>query len=151
MTNIMLLIATGFYTGYLPKAPGTWGTLVAFPIHFLLIQLPQSYYFASLGLIFVIAVATAGCAEKIFDKKDPGAIVIDEIIGMLIALIAAPTSWLAMLIAFILFRLFDILKPFPIGWIDKRLNGGTGIVMDDVVAGLFALIILQTLCFFTPL
>ncbi len=147
----MMIIATGFHTGYLPKAPGTWGTLVAFPIHFLLIQFSDTIYFSALALIFVIAIVTAGCAEKIIDCKDPGVIVIDEIIGMLITLIGAPTHWLAMLMGFALFRLFDILKPFPINWVDQKLNGGTGIVLDDCLAGVYALIILQTICYFFPL
>lgn len=150
MTNIILFIATGCYTGYLPKAPGTWGTLVAFPIHFFLIQFPPPIYFTSLAIILIVAIATAGCAEKIFDRKDPGAIVIDEIIGMLITLIGAPSHWQVMLAGFVLFRFFDIVKPFPIGWVDKRLNGGTGIVLDDFLAGVYALIALQVLCLFFP-
>jgi len=143
MTSFILFIATGCYTGYLPKAPGTWGTLVALPIHLLLIQFSRPTHFIALGVIFVISVAVAGTAEKIFDRKDPGAIVIDEIIGMLITLAIAPNHWLAWLIGFGLFRFFDILKPFPVGWADKRLNGGLGIVMDDVLAGFYGLICLQ--------
>ncbi len=151
MTNIIVFIATGAYSGYLPKAPGTWGTLVAFPIHFFLIQFSTPVYFASLAAILLIAIGTAGCAEKIFDQKDPGAIVIDEIIGMLITLIGAPSHWLVMLVGFALFRFFDIVKPFPVGWVDKRLNGGTGIVLDDCVAGIYALLVLQALCYFLPI
>lgn len=136
-------IATGLYTGYLPKAPGTWGTLLAFPIHLLLSPLSPALYGISLFIIFCLAVVTSGAAEKILDSKDPGIIVIDEIIGMLIALIGAPDMpgvWLA---AFILFRFFDIVKPFPVNWLDTHLNGGLGIVMDDVAAGCYALICLQ--------
>jgi phosphatidylglycerophosphatase A len=143
MTTLILALATGFYTGYLPKAPGTWGTLVALPLHLLLIQLAPPAYAAALVAFLVLSILIAGTAEKIFDYKDPGAIVIDEIMGMLIALIGAPLNPLYWLLAFLLFRLFDIWKPFPIRWIDRRVQGGTGIVLDDVLAGVFTLVVLQ--------
>ena len=142
-----MFIATGFGSGYLPIAPGTWGSLVALPIHFMLIRLSPQYYYISLALIFLIAVATAGSAEKILDRKDPGAVVIDEIIGMLITLIGAPTTPLAWGSAFLLFRLFDIWKPFPASWADRHLNGGFGIVLDDVIAGGYALLCMQVFRF----
>lgn len=147
MIRIILFIATGFYTGYLPKAPGTWGSLAALPLHFLLIQLSPQLYFLSLFVLFVIAVTTAGMAEKIIDRKDPGIIVIDEIIGMLVALIGAPSTPLAWAAAFLLFRFFDISKPFPVSWIDRRINGGLGIVMDDIFAGLYSLLMLHILLY----
>ena len=148
MTTLILALATGFYVGYLPKAPGTWGTLIAFPLHFLLIQLNPLPYALSLVALFGLAVLVAGSAEKIFDYKDPGAIVIDEVIGMLIALLGTPPDVLLWTLAFFLFRFFDILKPFPIRWIDRRIQGGVGIVLDDVLAGAFTLLILQTLGLF---
>lgn len=134
-----MLIATGFYSGYLPKAPGTWGSLVAFPIHLLICRLAPTTYAFVLTAIIILAIITAGSAEKIINRKDPGIIVIDEIAGMLIALIAVPTTPIAWLAAFALFRFFDINKPFPISWADKKINGGTGIVLDDLLAGLMAL------------
>ncbi len=140
-------IATGLYTGYLPKAPGTWGTIVALPLHLLISPLPPVMYGVTLFLIFWIAVLVSGAAEKIIDSKDPGVIVIDEIIGMLIAMIGVPASPAAWLAAFILFRFFDIVKPFPVNWFDKRLNGGVGIVMDDVAAGGYTLLCLQLFFF----
>ena len=146
-----MIIATGFYTGFLPKAPGTWGTLVALPLHLLLIQFSRPVYFGAIATLGVIAVLTAGSAEKILDRKDPGPVVIDEIVGMLITLIGAPTHWLALLLGFVLFRFFDIVKPFPIGWVDRRINGGLGIVLDDCLAGLFALVFLQIICRFLPI
>ncbi len=94
----------------------------------------------------MISVVTAGSAEKIIDRKDPGVIVIDEIIGMLITLINAPNNILVWILGFFIFRFFDILKPFPIGVIDRRINGGIGIVMDDVLAGVYSLIVLQIIC-----
>lgn len=150
MANLIMFFATGFYSGRLPKAPGTWGTLVALPIHFLLLKLNFSSYLIALGFIFVLAVSTSGSAEKILDTKDPGCIVIDEIIGMLIALFALPATPLILFLGFIFFRLFDIFKPFPVSWFDRHVNGGLGIVMDDVVAGIYSFICLKTLLFFLP-
>ncbi len=138
-----MFIATGFGTGKLPKAPGTWGTLVALPIHFLIYRLPLPTYFYILAGIFLLAVFTAGSAEKILDYADPGCVVIDEIIGMLIGLINAPLNPFIWLAAFGIFRFFDILKPWPIGFIDQRLHGGLGIVLDDVMAGIYTLVIIQ--------
>ncbi len=146
MDRLIMAMATGLGLGYLPKAPGTWGTLLAFPLHFLIILLPEQGYFIALGVIFFLAVIISGSAEKIIDHKDPGIVVIDEIIGMLIALMYVPITPFYLILAFILFRIFDIFKPFPIRWIDKRINGGLGIVMDDVIAGLFTLFIIQLLC-----
>ena len=151
MIRLIMFIATGGYSGYLPKAPGTWGSLVALPLNLLLIHLSTKGYTVSLGIIFLVAVYTAGAAEKILNRKDPGAIVIDEIIGMLITLIAVPAQPLYWLIAFLLFRLFDIIKPWPVSWADQRLNGGLGIVMDDVLAGGYAWLVMQGIVYLTPL
>ncbi|MBU0485772.1 MAG: phosphatidylglycerophosphatase A [Proteobacteria bacterium] len=147
MDKIIMAIATGLGLGYAPKAPGTFGTLLALPLHFLLIKLSLPYYSAALTAIFLLAVFTAGSAEKILDYSDPGAVVIDEIIGMLITLIGAPTNLLVWIIGFALFRFFDILKPFPINFIDQRLHGGLGIVLDDIMAGIYSLICLQLICY----
>jgi phosphatidylglycerophosphatase A len=145
VTTLIMALATGFYTGYLPKAPGTWGSLVALPLHLLLIQLSPVGYAISLAVFVILAVLISGSAEKIYDYKDPGIIVIDEIAGMLVALIAAPHHPLGWLLAFVLFRFFDIWKPFPISWVDRRVQGGVGIVLDDLLAGLFALIVIRLL------
>ena len=142
-----MAIATGFGAGYLPKAPGTWGSLLALPLHFFLRQLAPAPYALALTAIFFIAVITAGQAEKILDRKDPGVVVIDEVIGMLITLIGAPNNPLIWMAGFLLFRFFDIFKPYPIRLIDQRLNGGMGIVLDDVLAGVYSLIVLQILSY----
>ena len=91
----------------------------------------------------MIGTIAAGAAEKIVDQSDPGLVVIDEIVGQLIVLSIAPKHPLAVVAAFALFRLFDILKPFPVGWLDQHIHGGLGIMLDDVMAGLYALLILQ--------
>jgi phosphatidylglycerophosphatase A len=145
MDKLIMALATGLYTGYLPKAPGTWGTLLALPLHLLLIRLPPTGYYAGLAIILVVAVFAAGSAEKILDTPDAGIIVIDEIAGMLIALIGAPAKALPLAAAFVLFRFFDILKPFPAGWVDAHLHGGAAVVLDDVIAGLYTLVVMQIL------
>ena len=138
-----MFIATGCYSGYLPKAPGTWGSLVGLLLFFLLHTLSLEIYLAVLAGLFVIGTFAAGEAEKIVDHKDPGLVVIDEIIGMLVTMIAIPATPLAMGLGFILFRIFDIWKPFPVNFFDQRFHGGLGIMLDDVMAGIYSLIILQ--------
>jgi phosphatidylglycerophosphatase A len=138
-----MLIATGFYSGYLPKAPGTWGSLVGLLLFFLLHVLSLPVYLAVVAGLFVVGSFAAGEAEKILDNRDPGVVVIDEIVGMLITMIAVPVTPLSMTLGFILFRVFDIAKPFPVNFFDQRFHGGLGIMLDDVVAGIYSLIILH--------
>lgn len=140
-----MIIATGFYSGYLPKAPGTWGSLVGLLLFFLLHTLSLEIYLAIVAGIFLVGTFAAGEAEKIMDHQDPGLVVIDEIVGMLVTMIAIPATPLAMALGFALFRIFDIWKPFPVGFVDQRLHGGLGIMLDDIVAGIYSLIILQLL------
>ena len=140
-----MLIATGCYSGYLPKAPGTWGSIVGLFIFSLLHTLNISTYLIILAGLFLVGTFAAGEAEKIMDHKDPGLVVIDEIVGMLITMIAVPVTPLTMALGFILFRIFDIAKPFPVGLIDQRFHGGLGIMLDDVMAGIYSLVILQVL------
>ena len=140
-----MLIATGFYSGYLPKAPGTWGSLVGLLIFFLLHTLSLGIYLAVVAGIFLIGTFAAGEAEKIMDHQDPGLVVIDEIAGMLVTMTAVPATPLAMVLGFVLFRIFDIWKPFPVNFFDQRFHGGLGIMLDDIVAGIYSLIILQLL------
>jgi phosphatidylglycerophosphatase A len=143
MDRLLMFIATGAHSGYLPKAPGTWGSAVGVLVWLLLSRLEMGPYFSVLAALFVVGVFSAGAAEKIVDLGDPGIVVIDEIVGQLIALSLAPAHPAAALAGFVLFRLFDIFKPFPANWIDSHLHGGLGIMLDDVVAGLYALIALQ--------
>ena len=142
-----MLIATGCYSGYLPKAPGTWGSLVGLLFFFLIHTLSLPVYIAVVAGIFIVGSFAAGEAEKILDNRDPGAVVIDEIVGMLVTMIAVPATALNMALGFILFRIFDIVKPFPVNLFDKRFHGGLGIMLDDVVAGIYSLLIMQILLF----
>ena len=143
MDRLFMFIATGAGSGYLPVAPGTWGSAVGVLLWLAVSRLALPAYLAVLGALFVIGVFSAGAAEKIVDRGDPGLVVIDEIVGQLIVLTAAPHHPVAVLAGFALFRLFDILKPFPVGWIDRHLHGGLGIMLDDVAAALYALLVLQ--------
>jgi len=143
MHTLIVLLATGFYSGYLPKAPGTWGSLVGLLLFFMLQDLSLPFYLAVVAGLFVVGSFAAGETEKILDSRDPGIVVIDEIVGMLIALIAIPVTPLFLLLGFILFRFFDIVKPFPIRLIDQRFHGGLGIMLDDVIAGIYTLVVLH--------
>ncbi len=141
-----MFIATGAYSGYLPKAPGTWGSLVGVLLWLLgLHKLDPATYAIMLTGILLIGTTAAGAAEKIVDQGDPGLVVIDEILGQLIALALVPCHPLTALTGFALFRFFDILKPFPVSWFDQRIHGGLGIMLDDVMAGIYALLVLQGL------
>lgn len=138
-----MFIATGACSGYLPKAPGTWGSVVGVMLWLGLRNLAIGPYAGVVAALFVLGTIAAGAAEKIVDRGDPGLVVIDEIVGQLIALALAPAHPGAVVAGFALFRFFDILKPFPVGWLDQHIHGGMGIMLDDVVAGLYAFIILQ--------
>ena len=133
----VLFLATGFYVGNIPLAPGTFGSLIVLPLCFLLagIQFPPA----------IITAVLFNAAEKILKKKDPGCIVIDEVCGMVVTLIGLPFNLTTAVIGFVIFRILDILKPFPIRTLDRRLSGGIGIVSDDVAAGIFANVLTRIL------
>jgi phosphatidylglycerophosphatase A len=143
MDRLFLFIATGAGSGYLPLAPGTWGSAVGVLLWLAVSRLAMPAYLAVLGALFVIGVFSAGAAEKIVDRGDPGLVVIDEIVGQLIALAVAPPRPVAVLAGSVLFRPFAILIPFPVGWIDLQPLVGLGIMLDDAAAGLYALLVLQ--------
>jgi len=139
-------LASGFFTGHIPVAPGTCGTLAAIPLYLLLISTLQGWWYA--GAVFAVtlfAIWISGLAEKIYGRKDPPQVVIDEIAGFLLTMTAIPPTAMYIVMGFVLFRLFDILKPQPAGWINSRMRGGSGIVLDDIVAGLYANIVLHFL------
>ena len=143
MDKLIVALATGLYSGKIPFAPGTWGSAFALIPWYFCRGLSLVNYLIVLAVIFVVGFLTSGSAEKIFDRPDPGCIVIDEILGMFITLTLAPNHPAAWLLGFVLFRIFDVLKPFPVSWFDTHLHGGIGIMMDDVMAGVYALICLQ--------
>ena len=133
--------------GYLPIAPGTWGSLAALVVWFLIIESTSTITFiAAIIIIFILGVYTSSITEIYLAKKDPSVIVIDEWVGQWIALIFLPKSLIWGIVAFVLFRLFDIWKPYPIKTLDK-MSGGWGIMLDDVVAGIYALLVINILRF----
>ena len=140
------LLATWFGIGLLRPAPGTWGTLAGALLWFFL---PNAHTWIWLILPLFILLSWYVCAEgnKDSDSDDHSSIVIDEVAGILVALAFVPHSALAYFGAFVLFRLFDIWKPWPISWLDKNIKGGFGILLDDLIAGLFAGVILYPLFF----
>jgi phosphatidylglycerophosphatase A len=137
------LVATGFGIGLLPKMPGTWASLAALPCGWLI---RAEFGAAGLVVAAVIALAAGWRASDHIAKAsgigDPGAVVIDEIAAQLLVLAATPLGWRWYVAAFLLFRLFDIWKPFPIDWLDRTVKGGFGIMLDDVAAALYALILI---------
>lgn len=139
------LLAFGFGSGLAPKAPGTFGTLAAVPLYLLLAQLPLWAYAVALVLSFGIGVYLCHKTADDLGVHDHPGIVWDEFVGYWITMLLAPAGWLWVVTGFILFRIFDVLKPWPIRWLDKHVHGGFGIMIDDVLAGIFAWLVLQGL------
>ena len=133
------LLATWFGVGLLPKAPGTWGSLAALPFAWVIAMLAGApgLLLAAL-LVFLLGCWAAGTVARAGDVQDPGAIVIDEVAGQWLVLAAAPRDLLAYAAGFILFRIADIAKPWPASWADRKVHGGFGIMLDDVLAALYA-------------
>ena len=144
----VLLLAFGFGSGLAPKAPGTIGTLAAIPLYLLLAKLPLIGYAIVVLLSFMVGCWLCGEAAKQLGVHDFGGIVWDEFVGYWITMFAAPAGWLWIALGFVLFRLFDIWKPWPIRLADKQVQGGLGIMLDDVLAGLYAWLCLQALAYF---
>ena len=142
-------IAAGFGAGFSPKAPGTVGSLAALlPWWFLLRDLPMPAYLAVLAATFALGVWASHWTIRRTGIQDPSLVVWDEYVGMWIALAAAPAGWIWMAVAFVAFRVFDIAKPWPVGWADEALDGGFGAMADDALAGLYALAVVQALAVF---
>lgn len=142
---IILWVAQGFGTGHAPFAPGTFGTLPGVILYWIMADLPLVYYLSLTGVLFLIGIPLCGQAAKILRQTDPPSVVWDEIVGYLLTMIAIPPTGMGMVAGFALFRLFDIWKPWPIGLIDRNLKCGFGIMADDLVAGLFAWILVWLL------
>jgi phosphatidylglycerophosphatase A len=136
--RIARLIATMFGAGYSPIAPGTVGTLVTVPLAYALGRMGAPVLWVATLIVIGVAVWAASRAERIFGEHDASKIVIDEAAGYLVAVAVAPGSAAHLVPAFVLFRVFDILKPPPIGAIDRGVRGGLGVVLDDVAAGAYA-------------
>ncbi|MGW8187980.1 MAG: phosphatidylglycerophosphatase A family protein [Desulfobacterales bacterium] len=141
----VIFMATGCYVGRIPVAPGTFGSLLALLPCFFLSGLPLA---TTLGIILVfigLAVWVATGAEEILKAQDPGCIVIDEVAGMMMTLAGLPFDVLTVVSGFIIFRILDIIKPFPIRTAERRFSGGVGVVLDDVIAGVMANVLLRAM------
>ncbi|MGH7092646.1 MAG: phosphatidylglycerophosphatase A family protein [Stellaceae bacterium] len=136
------MLATGFGTGLLPGIPGTWASLAALPCAWLIVWAGGRTALALAAIaVFAVGCRAAGVTARASGAEDPGFIVIDEIAAQFLVLIAAPLDWRAYLAGFLLFRLFDIAKPFPIRQVERGVAGGLGIMLDDVLAAIYALVL----------
>jgi phosphatidylglycerophosphatase A len=139
----VIFLATGCFLGNIPFAPGTFGSLLAIPLVFGLSK-TDVFLAAMLALLLIVfAIWIAHIAEKSLHKADPGNIVIDEIAGMTVTFIGVPFQLASVVLGFLLFRVLDIAKPYPIRRLERSLSGGVGIVLDDVVAGIYSNLILR--------
>ena len=145
---LVTFIATGAFIGYAPLAPGTAGSLLGLLLVRFAIVSVWRYSPAGVlmlfGVVFIFACCVANCAERIFAERDSSSIVLDEILGMIATMFGNPASWTWLIAGFTLFRLFDIIKPWPASWFD-RMQGGVGIMLDDLAAAFYANITLQVL------
>ncbi|MCC5879740.1 MAG: phosphatidylglycerophosphatase A [Idiomarina sp.] len=145
LKNPLHFLSLGFGSGLAPKAPGTFGTLAAIPVVILAACLGTMGFIIATVIVSVVGIYLCGYTAKAMGEHDHPAIVWDEIAGYMVAMIAVPLSWQTLLVAFILFRIFDIIKPWPIRYLDKRVHGGFGIMIDDILAGLASLAIIHLL------
>lgn len=136
-------LAFGMGSGLSKVMPGTAGTLASIPLFLLLSYLPLPFYLAVVTVAFALGVYLCDTTSKLLGVHDHGGIVWDEFVGFWITMIAVPVTWVTVLAGFILFRIFDMAKPWPISIADKKIHGGLGIMLDDVIAGIAAAIVLQ--------
>lgn len=138
-----MLLAFGLGSGLSRITPGTLGTLAAVPFYLLMVQLPLWLYLIIVGVAALVGNYLCGYAANKLGVHDHGGIVWDEFVGFWITMIAVPTGLYWLLAGFVLFRFFDMVKPWPISWFDRHIHGGFGIMFDDIIAGLMALACLQ--------
>ena len=143
LRNPVHILSFGFGSGLSPVAPGTMGTLIAIPIFLVLTIFSPIIYFLFVAILFFIGCWASGLTAEALNVPDHPGIVIDEIVGYLITMIFVPITWYWVIFGFLLFRLFDIWKPWPISIIDKQVKGGLGIMLDDVFAALYSLLSLH--------
>jgi phosphatidylglycerophosphatase A len=144
---IILFFAQGAYSGKFPIAPGTAGTAVGVLLYFLIKDISPLYYLFICIVVYGIGTWTSGEAEKLLGKKDASSIVIDEIAGFFVSMFMVPFGWGFVIAGFFLFRFFDILKPWPLNKL-QNLRGGTGVMLDDIGAGIYVNAILQVSSYF---
>jgi phosphatidylglycerophosphatase A len=145
MRRFVIIFATWGGTGFSPIASGTVGTLAAIPFYLLLARLPLPLYALTVAAFIFFASWISGAAERLFNEKDSGKIVIDEVAGYLVTMFALPLSWPGVILGFFLFRFFDITKIPPARYFDRQVKNGYGVVLDDVVAGIYSCLVLHVL------
>ena len=136
-------LAYGFGLGLSPIAPGTLGTLLGIPLFWLMSGLSPALYAVIVFALFLPGIFICGQTARDEGAIDPGSIVYDEVIGFLVAMYLLPFDWRWVLTGFIVYRVFDIWKPFPVGWVEDKLRLGSGIMADDVIAGLYTFLVLH--------
>ena len=136
-------VATVAGIGFLPMAPGTWGSLVALPVGFAVSRHYPSLWLAPLAvLVFLLGWWASAVYVARTGKDDPGEVVIDEVAGQLLTLALVPAHWFTYAAGFLVFRVLDIAKPFPASWCDREIPGGLGVMADDMVSGLYGMIVM---------
>ncbi len=145
--NPIYFIAFGFGSGLMPKAPGTWGTLAAIPVYLLIAGTSWQIYLVTTIAAFILGVGVCNKVSAELGVHDYSGIVWDEVVGYLLTMFLAPLHVIWIVVGFLLFRLFDILKPQPIKYVDQHVYGGLGIMVDDVLAAIPAWAILQLLIY----
>ena len=143
LRRLILFLASNAGLGYAPVAPGTFGTLAGIPFFYLLSRLSPPAYAAAWLALLLLSFPVAGAAGRHYGVVDDGRIVIDELVGYLATVAFLPFSWTAALLGFLFFRLFDISKLPPASWFDRKMKNGVGVVLDDVVAGIYGALALR--------
>lgn len=154
-SDVALKTFSGFFafgcgSGLSPFAPGTFGTLAAIPFYLLLIELSWPMYAWLVLIGFIVGVKLCDVTGARLGVHDYGGIVWDEFVGFWITMFMVPFSWQNTIVGFFVFRFFDIIKPYPIGWLDKRVSGGFGVMIDDVLAGVYGMLIMWLVVKYVP-
>lgn len=144
-----LRVATLGGIGRVSGAPGTLGTLATLPLCWVVMHAGTAWHILTLAIVVVVGTWAAHRSALLLDHKDPKEVVVDEMAGMLLTMVGAPEGWLGLLIGFLAFRLFDIWKPWPVNWFDRTVPGGWGIMADDLVAGVYAGLVVTISIFLT--
>lgn len=142
------LLGSFFYTAFLPLAPATWASMVALPVAWFLWRLPLLWALPFFAISLVLAVWSAGAYDRLLGSHDNRLVVIDEAMGVLLVTMGLEHTYVNYFLALVLFRIFDNWKPFPANWIDEKVSGGLGVVVDDLVAAIYALLLLVLFSFF---
>ena len=148
MRRLILFFSSNAGLGYAPVAPGTFGTLAGLPVFWLMAPMPEWIYSISWLALFAFSCWISHGAGKIYGVVDDGRIVIDELVGYLVTVAFLPFTWTTAVLGFVCFRFFDLLKPPPVGWCDRTIKNGFGVVVDDVIAGIYGAIALRLILYY---